>query len=86
MPCVSRFYGIAVYFYPDDHNPPHFHGKYAGQDVMIEIETLDVIAGGLPTRAMRLLLEWAALHRGELMANWERMRAGQATMPMEPLV
>jgi hypothetical protein len=28
MPEVSRFYGIVVKIFYDDHNPPHFHAEY----------------------------------------------------------
>ena len=53
MPSVSRFYGIVICQYADDHSPPHFHAKYAGQDVAVEIEALEVLVGRLPNRAMR---------------------------------
>jgi hypothetical protein len=85
MPCISRFYGIVIYLYADDHNPPHFHARYAGQDVAVDIATLDVLVGRLPHRAMRLVLEWAALHRAELMENWNRLQAGESAFEVEPL-
>ena len=28
MPSISRFFGIIIYFYYRDHNPPHFHAVY----------------------------------------------------------
>jgi hypothetical protein len=85
MPCVSRFYGIAVYLYGDDHNPPHFHAKYAGQDVVIGIHSLEVIAGRLPERALALVLEWAEGHRAELLEAWNRVQTGQLPGQIEPL-
>jgi hypothetical protein len=45
MPELSRFYGVQIKMYFDDHNPPHFHAKYAGEEALIEIETLEVVAG-----------------------------------------
>jgi hypothetical protein len=85
VPCVARFYGILIYLYANDHNPPHFHAKYAGDDVAIEIATLTVLFGDLPVRALRLALEWAALHQQELMENWNRLRVGQSPNQIEPL-
>lgn len=32
MPEVSYFYGIAIYMYMSEHNPPHFHVKYLEED------------------------------------------------------
>lgn len=40
----------------DDHNPPHFP-EYGGDGAVISIDTLDVIAGELPSRALGLVCE-----------------------------
>jgi hypothetical protein len=82
---VSRFYGVLIYQYPNDHNPPHFHAKYAGADVAIEIANLQVLVGQIPARAMSLVREWVALHQQELIDNWNNLRAGQNAAPIEPL-
>jgi len=82
MPCVSDFYGIAIYMYYNDHVPPHFHAEHAGDEVEIEIGSLQIIRGGLKRRAIGLVLEWAALHRDELAVNWMLARQG---LPLEPI-
>ena len=71
--------------YAEDHNPPHFHAKYAGQDVAVETGSLAVVAGRLPTRPMRLVQAWAAMHQAELAENWDRMVAGQRPVEIGPL-
>jgi hypothetical protein len=76
MPCVSDFYGIAIYMYYSDHAPPHFHAEYAGDEVEIEISTLRILCGGLKRRALALVLEWASQHQGELLVNWNLARQG----------
>lgn len=63
MPEVSRFYGIVIKMFFDDHNPPHFHAQYSGQEVLVDIRTLAIISGRLPARAIGLVAEWAALHQ-----------------------
>jgi hypothetical protein len=65
MPELSRFYGIVVRMYYGDHPPPHFHASYAGATATIDIDTLSVIAGKLPARALGLAIEWAAIHQEE---------------------
>jgi len=40
---------------------------------------------GTPARALRLVQEWAALHRDELIANWDKARAGLPLDKIEPL-
>ena len=59
MPTISRFYGILIQMYFGDHVPPHFHALYAEFEALIDIQTLDVIRGELPNRAMALVMEWA---------------------------
>ena len=54
----------------DDHSPPHFHAQYGGDEVIVNINTLAVVAGKVPPRAMGLVMEWAMLHQAELQADW----------------
>jgi hypothetical protein len=81
MPTVSRFYGIVVYMNYNDHAPPHFHARYQGQEVSVEIEN-GVVEGRMPQRALELVLEWYELHTEELRNDW---RLAQARQPLEPI-
>ncbi len=85
MPVVSRFFGIVIAFYWEDHLPPHFHAKYSGDEAMINIRTGEVLHGSLPRRAISLVDEWRTLHVGELLDNWERARQRQPLSYIEPL-
>jgi hypothetical protein len=85
MPEVSRFFGIVIQMHWDDHLPPHFHARYAGRKARIAIADSSVLGGMLPARALGLVAEWAALHRSELMADWELARVSQPLVPIEPL-
>jgi Domain of unknown function (DUF4160) len=85
MPVVSSFYGIIIYFYFDDHNPPHFHAKYNEYEALIAIETLGVIRGNLPGKALALVVEWAMMHKVELMKDWELAKASKQPEKIEPL-
>jgi len=59
MPEVSRFYGIVIKVFYDDHNPPHFHAEYGEHEVLVNIKTLAILSGGLPARALGMVAEWA---------------------------
>jgi len=63
MPEVSRFYGIIIRMYFDEHNPPHFHAAYGNNEAQIGINPIAVIEGRLPGRALSLVIEWAAQHQ-----------------------
>ena len=60
---ICRFYGIVIKMYFADHAPSHFHAEYAEHEARIAIESLAVISGKLPPRAMGLVAEWATLHQ-----------------------
>ncbi len=85
MPEVSRFFGIVIRMYFDDHEPPHFHAIYSGQEAQIGVEPIALLAGNLPSRATSMVLEWAAIHQRELLQNWERLRAGRQAEGIRPL-
>ncbi len=82
---ISRFFGIVIKMFFDDHNPPHFHAEYGDSAALIDIRNLSVFSGRLPPRAMGLVIEWATLHQQELLADWERARAQQELQRIAPL-
>ena len=85
MPEICRFYGIVIKLYFGDHPPPHFHAEYGEHEAVLSIETLAVVGGSLPPRAMGLVSEWASLHRNELLIAWRRAEALEATGKIDPL-
>jgi hypothetical protein len=85
MPELCRFYGIIVRMFSGDHPPPHFHAVYQGEEVQVSLVTLEVLRGGLPRRAMALLLEWAVLHRDELNRAWITASRNQEPDKIKPL-
>jgi len=85
MPEISRFFGIVVKMYYNDHQPPHFHAEYGEHVAEISLDSMEVIAGKLPLRALGLTLEWASVHRAELRDNWDLARAEQPLQSIEPL-
>jgi hypothetical protein len=70
--------------YYRDHAPPHFHADYGEQEITVDIGTGEV-TGEFPKRALRIVLEWHALHRTELTDNWERARQKLPLAGIEPL-
>lgn len=72
MPEVSRFYGIIIkmFFRKSEHNPPHFHAIYGEYIAEIDINTLEVIVGDLPDKALSLVKEWATAHKQDLLNIW----------------
>ncbi len=85
MPTLSTFYSIIILMYFDDHNPPHFHVRYAGSKAIVDIETLKIIGGSLPARAERFVAEWATDHRSELRENWDLCTKRLQPKPIAPL-
>lgn len=59
MPELSRFLGIVIYMYFDDHNPPHFYAEYNGKESIFYINPLEHREGELPPRVVGLVMEWA---------------------------
>jgi Domain of unknown function (DUF4160) len=88
MPTISIFFSLKIMMFWNDHAPPHFHAAYVGQtdDAIINIFPLEVVQqGSLKRRALGLILDWAELHRDELLANWELARQGQPLNQIAPL-
>jgi len=86
MPRISYFYGIVIsmYWQERDHPIPHFHAEYAGERASLAVDGT-LLAGALPHRALRLILEWAQLHEDELLTNWTLARDHKPLLPIDPL-
>jgi hypothetical protein len=72
--------------YFDEHNPPHFHAYYGKDNVVIEISSLRIVEGSIPSRALGLVIEWAYQHQNELTHKWEAARQNRPLSKIEPLV
>lgn len=84
MPEISRFYGIFILMNFSDHQPPHFHAWYGNYKIIVNIKD-GKIKGEMPSRGVKLILEWLELHRDELLDNWERSQSGRTLYKVEPL-
>lgn len=85
MPEISRFLGIIIAMYHNDHAPPHFHVKYGDYKAVFSINDLKLIGGKLPPRVISLVLEWAFLHREELLQDWELAMEEKPLKKIKPL-
>lgn len=85
VPVISRFMGIVIAMFFDDHDPPHFHARHAEGSAKVRIDLIDVIESSLPRRQLRLVLAWAELHQDELVENWRLARLGETLREIEPL-
>lgn len=85
MPEISRFLGIVIKMFFDDHNPPHFHAEYGESAALIDIRHLSLFSGALPPRVLGLVIEWATLHRQELLEDWEKAQGQQELKKIAPL-
>jgi hypothetical protein len=85
MPTISVFYGIMIRMFFSEHAPPHFHALYGEFQATIDIDGLRVLEGSLPRRALELVLDWAELHKTDLLENWRRCRDKQQPHRIEPL-
>lgn len=86
MPEISRFLGIVIAIYYQDHEPPHFHAKYGSDRAVFTINELQLIEGELPGRVTALVLEWAFAHRAELLEDWDLAVAKKPLHKIAPLV
>ena len=82
------FYGILVSMYVLDtqkHHLPHIHIRYAEFKAVIEIPSGHLLDGDLPSKQMKLVQAWIAIHSDELMADWVLAAAGETPYKIEPL-
>ncbi len=84
MPEISRFYGIVIYVFYNDHSPPHFHVNYQDFEATIGISD-GIVKGTIPRRALKLVFEGLDLHQTDLLENWKLMEARRPLKKIDPL-
>jgi hypothetical protein len=85
VPIISVFFGIVIRMFHREHEPAHFHAEHQGQHGKFDFAGT-MTAGNITSKtALRLIREWAALHRPELEANWAKMKAQQPLDRIAPL-
>lgn len=85
MPELSRFLGIVIAMFYNDHEPPHFHAIYGEFEAHIEIQTGRILSGSLPRRALGHVLEWHQQHCHDLEENWRLSRERKPLRRIDPL-
>ena len=71
MPVITRFYGIIIKIYFNEHGVPHFHAVYGEYNGVFELENLEMIEGDLPGRAIKMIKEWAKGYQGDMLEMWK---------------
>jgi hypothetical protein len=85
MPIISRFFGIIIRMFYDDHNPPHFHAEYKGENALFDFNG-NILKGSLNSRtATKLVREWIDLHVTELEKDWQLAQEGKDITKIKPL-
>lgn len=85
MPEISRFFGIIIKMFADEHNPPHFHAEHAEYKATFSIETGQMIQGYFPPNKATLVTAWAIIHQKDLLKNWETLAEGIKPNKIDPL-
>lgn len=86
MPEISRFFGIIILMFADDHLPPHYHAKFAEYEATINIESGEILKGNLPKPQLRLVQAWNEIHRDEILKNYKSLNSNnQSFFKIKPL-
>ena len=88
MPKLAEFAGIVVvmfHFDDDRHHRPHIHVRYQGKKAVVTIDAVEVLAGKLPKKQRRRVVEWVREHRDDLLACWDLALLGEP-LPKVPIL
>lgn len=84
MVTVSKFQGVSIILWINDHGEPHFHARYAEYEFVVALNPVRITEGSAPRRIEKLVLEWAKLRRHEMLENWYRLRRDEPARKVDP--
>ena len=85
MPVVAIFFGIIIWMYYKEHEPKHFHAEHQSQQGKFDFDGRMIVGNITSTNALKLIRQWARLHRVALDANWVNIVAGKPLDRIPPL-
>ncbi len=87
MPVISMFYGIIIYMFAEknkQHNKPHIHAEYQDKEAVLAFDG-EILAGEIPSKQLKMIIGWMAIHEDELQADWKLLSEGKEYFKIEPL-
>jgi hypothetical protein len=75
MPTIAIVDGVKIMMYANDHPPAHFHALFAEYRAVIDIGTLKLVRGQLPSAKRGAIVKWAAPRRAKLLHAWDMTQA-----------
>ena len=85
MPIISKFFGIIIRMFYDEHNPPHLHAEYQGNKAVFDFQG-NMIKGDLRSRtAIKLVREWVDINLSDLEEDWQLARERKEMKKINPL-
>ena len=85
VPEISRFFGIVVRMYYQEHEPRHFHAEHRAQEGKFDFDGNQIVGNITSKNALDLIRQWAQLNRSALDANWSNIIAGRSLDRIRPL-
>jgi hypothetical protein len=85
VPTICQFRGIRIFINYSEHLPPHFHAQFGEHECAVTIQEIELLAGSMPNKQLKMIYGWAALHQEELREEWYLAQQKQELFPIEPL-
>jgi hypothetical protein len=76
MGSIFIIQGILIYIYAFDHNPPHIHVKYGGDEFTMTIKDR-VVEGKAKAKTIQTINNFLDEHEAEVMEIWEKAQRGE---------
>ena len=84
MPVISSFFGIIIRMNFREHNPPHLHAEYQGNNAVFNFDG-EITEGTMPNKQKKLIVAWIEIHKDELIANWQLIQNKEDYFTIDPL-
>ena len=70
----------------DNHKSPHIHVEYQDVTEVLKIPDGELLSGDFPSKKLRMVQAWIAIHEDELMADWTLAVRGEPVFKIDPLL
>ena len=73
MPIIATVAGVKIYMYYKDHNPPHFHAEYSGEEEVFDLKGKSM-KGSINSKKSKKVRKWAESNKDFLEEKWDEFQ------------
>ena len=73
MPTIIVLFDIQIVIHTTEHNPPHVHAFFKGDEALFNILNGEMFRGEIPNKQAKIVKKFILAYKDNLLDEWNRL-------------